>query len=365
MSKEVPPENNEFEVSIFGPGRGECIVLHLGSNRWCVIDSYQNRVTRRSVATEYLESFGNGALDGVELIVATHWHDDHVRGLRDLLLACKNAEFCCSSALRCPEFVTLVQTAIDSGQEQSGVTEMASILETLQGRQGHLPKRLVAPKLALQNRTLLKLQRGDPNLDVSISSLSPADGTLTQAIAEFARWLPRPGEKAEPIPHQSGNHRSVVLWAELGGRRVLLGADLEHTGHAGEGWQAVLDSHTDLRKAEIYKVAHHGSTNGDHDDIWRKLLISQATAVITPYSSSNLPGTENLARIREKTSELYCTATGTRRAPRRENSVERELKKYSRRVVESDSGQVRLRWLSAEPAVPPRVELFGKAFKVQ
>jgi len=32
------PEKDEIEVSIFGPGYGECIVIHIGNNEWVVID---------------------------------------------------------------------------------------------------------------------------------------------------------------------------------------------------------------------------------------------------------------------------------------------------------------------------------------
>jgi hypothetical protein len=34
-----PPEIDELEVSLFGPGFGESIVLHLGDGKWIIVDS--------------------------------------------------------------------------------------------------------------------------------------------------------------------------------------------------------------------------------------------------------------------------------------------------------------------------------------
>ena len=35
----MPPGKNEFEITLFGPGYGESVVLHVGSGAWIVVDS--------------------------------------------------------------------------------------------------------------------------------------------------------------------------------------------------------------------------------------------------------------------------------------------------------------------------------------
>ena len=47
----------------------------------------------------YLESIGLNPGQVVNLIVATHWHDDHIRGLARLVSECKEATFSCAAAL--------------------------------------------------------------------------------------------------------------------------------------------------------------------------------------------------------------------------------------------------------------------------
>ena len=44
----------------------------------------------------------------VALIVATHWHDDHIRGIARLVELCTDARFYCASALCGEESLTLV-----------------------------------------------------------------------------------------------------------------------------------------------------------------------------------------------------------------------------------------------------------------
>lgn len=106
--KTSPPRNNELELSLFGPGVGESAVIHLGNGRWMIVDSCRSGKEGCPAALEYLERIGVNIEHDVRLIVATHWHDDHIRGLATLVKRATNAEFICSAALRCEEFLMLV-----------------------------------------------------------------------------------------------------------------------------------------------------------------------------------------------------------------------------------------------------------------
>ena len=50
------PKEEEIEVSIIGPGYGECILLHVGHNDWVVVDSCINPKTKKPAALEYLKT---------------------------------------------------------------------------------------------------------------------------------------------------------------------------------------------------------------------------------------------------------------------------------------------------------------------
>jgi glyoxylase-like metal-dependent hydrolase (beta-lactamase superfamily II) len=79
------PDGDEIEITIFGRGVGECCVLHVGMNRWVVIDTFNHTeklvdpVTRAKtvvpVARWYLDALGVDQ-DRIETIVITHFHRD-------------------------------------------------------------------------------------------------------------------------------------------------------------------------------------------------------------------------------------------------------------------------------------------------
>src|SRR5690348_5096629 len=90
------PAPDEIEVTVFGPGYGEAIAVHLGDDRWMLVASCEEPDAKIPAALEYLRAIG-AASDAVKVIVASHWHDDHVRGLSRLLEAYPDAEFSISS----------------------------------------------------------------------------------------------------------------------------------------------------------------------------------------------------------------------------------------------------------------------------
>jgi beta-lactamase superfamily II metal-dependent hydrolase len=368
VSRSTPPNSDELEISIIGPGRGECVVVHLGDNEWCIVDSCIPRGHREPVAVEYLSSFGNGALSRVRLIVATHWHDDHIRGLASMLRRAPGAHFACSAALDTDNFFTLVEAASSAIQGRSGVDEFASIFEFLvENAPSGKAKKLAAPMFAIENRKLLNLAGRSRPFPATVTALSPSDGTVRLAFTDIAQWLPKTGEAQRRITNRSPNHTSVVLWIEAGARRALLGADLEHNGHPGEGWMAVLACHQDPRAAALFKVPHHGSSNADCPDVWAKMLVENPVAVVTPFSSGNpLPKSSDLQRLGGRTKSLYCTAAGAGKPPSRDALVEKAVRRVAteRRVIEGQPGHVRVRWPLSGKTANPSVELFNGAYHV-
>src|SRR5262249_14986688 len=52
------PAADELEVTVFGPGFGECIVAHLGHDRWIVIDSCIDSRSDKPAVLAYFEHIG-------------------------------------------------------------------------------------------------------------------------------------------------------------------------------------------------------------------------------------------------------------------------------------------------------------------
>ena len=51
-------KDDELEISIFGPGYGEAIALHLGFGKWVLVDSCLEPKSGKPAQLQYLESLG-------------------------------------------------------------------------------------------------------------------------------------------------------------------------------------------------------------------------------------------------------------------------------------------------------------------
>lgn len=86
--------DDQFEVYLIGTGNyGESVVLNLGMNNWIVVDSCIDPTSKEVLPLSFLKSKGVDIENDVKLIVCTHWHDDHIKGISKILEACKSSAF--------------------------------------------------------------------------------------------------------------------------------------------------------------------------------------------------------------------------------------------------------------------------------
>ena len=58
MENGLTPDDDCLEVSLFGPGYGECVVVHLGFGDWVVVDSCIEPDSRDPIALAYFSAIG-------------------------------------------------------------------------------------------------------------------------------------------------------------------------------------------------------------------------------------------------------------------------------------------------------------------
>ena len=366
------PGSDELEVSVFGPGVGECVVIHLGSGDWMVVDSCNRQHDRKPAALEYLRELGVDLALQVRLVLVTHWHDDHTRGVGELFRWCSSAELACSAALRSNELLTLhLGTSYDSG-----VAEFGELLKELEARRAQgMRREACGPKWAIADRPLLDRPASASCPGYEVWALSPSDASVSLAMQEIAACLPPasvatrgPGPPKRRAVARRPNHAAVVLRVRVGQVEVLLGSDLEVTPDPSTGWNAVLTCRQATGRAAVLKVAHHGSENGHEPRVWANLLLEPVHAVLTPFLAGKkpLPSQADVARLRAQTSNLYITSSARWvKPPKRDAAVERTLVGIgsNRRALREEFGQVRLR-ASASDAASMRVDLFGTAHQI-
>lgn len=309
--------------------------MHLGNGRWAVVDSCEDE-NGHPLALRYLEALGVDPARSVILIVTTHWHDDHIRGMGQLVQTCEAANFSCASVLTSEEFMQTVRALDDrhdSGRVRSGLRELHTVLVTLR-------RRRTSPIYASPNRVILS------ESGCCIRSLSPSDSMYLEFLRSIAGVRAPIGQSKNRIPALRPNQVSVALWVTMDNTAAVLGADLERLG-----WKHVLALSARPRGlASVFKVPHHGAANAHEPRVWTEMLEKDVHAVLTPWTLGGqvTPTRGDARRILSCSKNAYATANVIGRGggrSKRPGMVDRTLAE-SRAVVRRPLmpvGTVRLR----------------------
>jgi hypothetical protein len=351
------PSENEVELSVFGRGFGEAIVLHLGHGKWMLVDSCLNPKTRTPAGVAYLQDLGVALDRDVALVIATHWHDDHVQGIGDVVEACSGASVVCSAALQRRDIVAFVlQQERASGAVGSGVDEFRRVLRVCSSRD----QRLIWAKA---NQPLHPVPPGDTP---TVVALSPSENafarsiqSLIQAATSAKSAIPRRYEAPE-----GANGTSVVSFVRAAAAHVLLGADLECTANPQAGWDAILSDARPTTMASAVKVPHHGSVGAHHSGMWSDLLEPDCLAILTPWvrGAKMLPTQADLERLVEYSNHQYITALPSRVLSKKK--PEKMVRRLHDAPIEEVRGWGHVRARRGPGEGSWRVELAGDAVRI-
>lgn len=348
------PAGDEIEVTLFGPGLGEAIAVHLGEGKWLLVDSCEESIGTGPVTGQYLDALGVNP-NQVLAILSTHWHNDHIRGISVLANKYPEAFLFISGALRTPEAISVL--AAYNGKTAARIANGTSeIYDFLTSR-----KRPRRAKLAVAQSSLVDTVLNGSN--VKVYALSPLQDAYHKAVAHMAQFMAADGEPINNAPPEpSPNATAVVLHISVGSDAILLGADLED--NKSWGWSAMVEDPWVLERgqASAYKVAHHGSHTGEAKCIWDTLLHKEPVAMVTPFNwgCHRLPTDDDRARIRAKSKNAFISSDVSRTPDipagqlKRMKAICADIKK-----VDGALGAVRMR--KAISAKCWNVELFGTA----
>lgn len=356
--RELPPAEDELEISLFGPGFGEAIAVHLGLGEWLLADSCVDRTRGTLPVLEYFDRLGVAADRAVRRIVVSHWDEDHVLGLSRLISTCSQARLVLSAAMRDEDFLAYVRGTGASPLATSARTrEMHEALAVIDGR-GY-PQN--SPIEAIQDRMIYERENGPI---VGVRVLAPSDKLVQAATQRLARLMIERSLLPRRLPRVNPNDTSVVIWVRVGAANALLGADLESRGNMESvGWRAVVQA-SPSGKAHIFKVPHHGSADSHEPEVWEQLLVKDPVAILAPWSlgGASLPTQDDVERLCALTPHVYLASKQRRSSPTRDRAVERTLRERDRplKVAEWEVGHVQVRY-SAFGEGPIYVGLGGAA----
>jgi len=319
-----------MEVSLFGPGVGECVIVKLPTNKWIIVDSFIDRNSKKPIALKYLEDLNINPSTDVELIVITHWHRDHIAGISEVIDACSSATVALPEAFTTKEFTNLI-CALSKDYVLEDINSAKELKKAFKSIQAHYNQNLKAPLLAKEGQSLYK----DQEAGIEIEALSPSPHSVIaskmEAQAQYNKF-----KDSNPRLHilkQNPNNNSIALLVKVKDISVLLGGDLEEPAHNPNqdyGWSAILKSKLITRnKSVLFKIPHHGSPNAHHADVWKDLIALDPHSILTTYDSSSLPGSEDIERIKQ-TSKVVCLTTPPKltKSQIREKRLQKQIEQF-------------------------------------
>jgi len=356
-----PPDNDEIEISLFGNGYGESILIHLGNKNWFVVDSFINPESGNPIILDYFEQIKQNTND-ISHVLASHWHDDHIQGLSQIIEKSNNTIFIYSEALKHNEFITLISSeSICPIFSNSGVTEFYKILNILKNRGNSNRKSAISDRILFQNII--------NKSEITIYSLSPSSLVVENSKTEIVKLLPKENSNKIKIVNHSINETSVVLLIMIDGIGILLGSDLENNESPDYGWKNVIEATIFKdKKVNFFKIPHHGSKTGYSEDLWLNYISKDSVSILTPFinGKNNLPTNEGKKILLDKNEEIYITSSPTlKRKIKRENIVEKMIDQAVKNITVTNNllGHIRIRF-KVDELENKKIDLYKNAVKL-
>lgn len=301
------PLAHQIQVAVLGRGVGESVVVHIGDGRWIVVDSFlvtKDDGSRVPAALHYLDSLGVDR-ESVAAVVVSHFDVDHVRGLRQVLSdSAADAVLVLSGAMSAREFLAQLKLADRRGLGgDAGVEELRELLGILDVPMGMTDRRI--ERCRRDQYVLRSFESG--SFSPTTYGMAPCEDTIMDFASKVAPIL----QNAAPpiLPKPLLNRASAALHLQVGERAVLLCGDLEEDSRAGcdkRGWGGA-QLPPNGERVSLVKLGHHGSVNGDHDDIWTRLALTDCLTAAAPYTAqaNPLPTTDDVDRVVARGHKMY------------------------------------------------------------
>ena len=246
----------ELNVTMLDVGQGECVGIETREHHVYLVDagSTSKKKTGQYQIIPWLKYIGTRSVEGIFI---THWDEDHISALGELL------EWSKSSRVKI--------------------------------------RRIFLPDVALKDEVLETLLQQIEEAEVSVEYLSAGEH-MTDGALQISCLHPY----AKKVP-EDRNDASLVLRLSQGDFQMLLTGDLEKSG---EDWlveQARPATQNPLR-CTILDAGHHGASNATGEAL---LDLAQPELVLISCGKNNRyghPAPETLKRLEERGIRWYSTA---------------------------------------------------------
>ncbi|MFL0356683.1 MBL fold metallo-hydrolase [Erythrobacter sp. GH1-10] len=357
------PADDEIEVTLIGPGFGECVLVHVGEGHWIVVDSCVEAKSQTPAALRYLADI-NVCPSKVSHLIITHWDADHCKGIAELAKACSKAKVVMSRAFVERDFLEFVQAHKKplTRMARSGVGEIDHLLRELE-KSGRTNIIAAQPDRRIHTWPASSIGHGQK---CEIWTLAPSDFEYQNFLEWLASQMPKVGETRRTAITRKRNNLSAVIYLRIGEDAILLGGDIEERNKPEAGWSAILaSSGRPQNPASLFNLSHHGADSGDHPKVWSDMLSAKPWALISSFrnGSVSLPSSADANRTLGYTENAYVSTNLKSVAnPPMDKRVSKTIKQVTKRytTLSQKMGLIRARRL-AKGSPNWEVSLHGNA----
>ncbi|PQP35636.1 hypothetical protein C6A37_01355 [Desulfobacteraceae bacterium SEEP-SAG9] len=292
-----PPKIDEIELTFFGPGFGESIVVFIPGIGWGIIDSCEFEVSGHKLVPP-LEYLISQKVNEIEFLVLTHPHADHFKGMEQIIRQYlgKINRICRYQGDSIRELTAhLFRKGIKGSSGATSAKALAAVFEAFEE----------AAKFGAEKRRLGALTQVIPHQKVSVNgqefavevlSLSPLAEDEEKYTNILMDAFPQEKMELKEISDHKHNMIASAIRISVGNVVVILGSDVEKGVNASSGWRGIVNSADapDLC-VKTLKVPHHGSPGAYYHKAWAEHCKNgKIISVITPFNKGSHPRpTEN------------------------------------------------------------------------
>jgi len=325
-----PPADDEIEVSVFGRGYGECLLISCSNREFVVVDSFLGETSNNPIALDYLDAIGVGA-SAIKRIVLTHWHQDHITGISTILKnASQDSQLIMSPIIKQEKLNSFLQIGIK--ENNPSTKEFNEVLKFVHSNKD----RILIP---VPNRLISSYNENG----IEIFALTPSDADLMEYINAII--IPDENRKTS-YAFPKDNQLSIVMLVKFGEDGVLLGSDLENKKNKNSSWLGLINNYEHKKnKPSLIKIPHHGSSNAHHERLWSEILMDKPLSVLTVFNRGDveLPKNEDVERIKNLSNELYIVGDSLKRNRELEKEAKKSMSRVNIQIVPNRVGLVRFR----------------------
>lgn len=262
-------------LTIIGASPGESAIVQFDDGSVLTIDS-----CGREGKNYTIDNMNRLGIDfsAVKYNIITHFHDDHIKGVADLIAACPGSKVVIPDAWTKDVFRYFV--ASQSEEVNLSAVSVTREIERVFDFLGQHPMRLFAVS---ELTTLYPPPVFTGENKERLVVLTPRFARKTDFLIRLGEAIDGGTASAFDFCMSNKNSTSISCLVQAGDRYIYLGGDVENGPPHHDVRETHLSHLADVPAYDFVKLPHHGSVTSFCDELRKRIADDKTVVAVTPY----------------------------------------------------------------------------------